>query len=212
MRTFSPLLLLALGCAAGTGAHAGSWQFVTGLYGTEGGDDAATVVFTNKSRQHVRTAELGEIHVGAAYQFHNAPWAVQMTLGYQRSTTRSDQGSVYALLYPYAGKGVVANVTASFKHYPLDALVLAQVAPAWRLGAGLRRSFDPSVNTALSGSSVGDFHFHAQTGYVAQGEWLLYPSCSLVLRRVWEQYTYTGTNSTVTLSGNSWGVGMDFRF
>jgi opacity protein-like surface antigen len=186
-RSLAALALAA--CASLPAMAADGIRPVIGATLTGGGDTLATVYYTNGSAKDVKSG--GLIHMFGGAEYRKGQFALQATLGYHVDNTSASNGSV------------------SFSRMPLEVLGFWQPSDKWRLGGGLRKAISPELSSSGAASSLGNFSFEADVGFVLQAEYFLGgDKISTYLRYVSEDYTTNGAS----LSGNHVGLGLAYRF
>ena len=200
MKQLFALATLAVSALVPTLAHAGldsdnPVHPLVGLALTGGGDTLSHVDYTNGTSQDISAGGLVQFYGGVEYHEKGSPFGVQATLGYHVDDTHARNGD------------------QRFDRFPLELIALYNVAPKFRLGAGLRYAMDAKLHTSGAGqldngSGGGDFNFKSQLGEILMGEWLITPSMGLQLRYVHETYKLDG----VSFDGSHGGLGFNYYF
>jgi hypothetical protein len=194
MKQIIALAAVAVTALAPTLAHAGldSANPVHPLLGiaiTGGGDKLSTVDYTNGTSQDITAGGLVQLYGGIEYHPQGSPVAFQGTFGYHVDSTHARNGN------------------QQFSRWPLEAIALFNVAPKFRLGAGLRYASSPKFTSDGAGD-VGNADFKAQVGAILMGEWLITPSMGVQLRYVHETYKLDGAS----IDGSHGGLGFNYYF
>lgn len=120
--------------------------FVVAGGGEFGGDEVATIVYTDNSTQSVKSGQGVTLAVGAHYRFASQPIDIMGTLGYKYVTTRASNANIYI------GR-VVAALQAS---YWFNDSWWVGLGPTWHLNNEFRGGqlvdnlkFDPALGATL---------------------------------------------------------------
>ncbi len=163
---------------------------VIGIGFTAGGDKLADADYTDGSTDSIRAGGLIQVHGGL--EFRVAPTvAIQATLGYHLDTTRAAR-----------------NGGIEFSRWPVEALVLVDVAERFRLGAGVRHVSSSRVHERGDAGS-GSYAVGSATGFVLEGEYRVLPSLGVKLRGVKETYKLSGK---ADVDGSHVGAFVNFYF
>jgi len=203
MKQFLAPLALAAAALAPTLAHAGldSDNPVHPLLGialTGGGDKLSSAEFNNGYSKDITAGGLVYVYGGVEFHQKGSPFGFQGTIGYHFDNTSADNGS------------------QRFSRVPLEAIVLFDVAPKFRLGVGARYASDAKFRSGGAGY-VGNADFDSQLGAVLLGEWLITPSMGVQLRYVNEKYKVHGVDASgnpaeATIDGSHGGLGFNYYF
>lgn len=133
------------------------WRFVGSLGYSVGGDRLASGNYANTGNSYsIRAGKGLEVMVGAEYQI--APqWSARATLGWHQDSTHATNGEY------------------KFQRYPLEFVGLYELAPTWRLGAGLHRSNSVKFSSSGVVSAAGSANFDGSTGLALVGQYLFSP-------------------------------------
>ncbi len=194
--TCTALTLAAAAALAPTLAHAaaddsgvGALHPILGAAITAGGDNLATVRFTNGDSRDLDAGGLISIYAGAEWRENGSPFAVQGTVGYHFNSVGGRNGSI------------------RFERFPIELLALWSVTPHVRLGAGARYAAGARM-TGSGAADIGSVDFTAEVAPVVMGEWLITPHDGVQLRYVHETYKVDG----VSFDGSHVGVGYNHYF
>jgi hypothetical protein len=195
----------ALAALVPTLAHAGldSDNPVHPLVGvalTAGGDKLASVEYVNGGSRDITAGGLVYVYGGVEYHEKGSPFGFQATVGYHFDNTSADNGD------------------QRFQRWPIEGIALFNVAPKFRVGAGLRYASSAKFTSDGAGY-VGNADFKSRVGAVFMGEWLITPSMGLQLRYVNEKYkvdTACADGGTcpgeITIDGSHGGIGFNYYF
>ncbi len=163
---------------------------VMGLDFTFGGDKLDTATYTNGVNRDITAGGLMQLKGGAEFQL--APqWSLQATIGYHVDRAGANNGSI------------------TFQRFPLEAIAFYQVAPQFRLGAGLRAALSPNFSqSGVAGNANLDLT--TKVGFVIEGEYMFSPQFGLSVRGVSEKYGVSGYSGTI--DGSHAGIGMRYHF
>lgn len=172
---------------AGTQAT-GATHFHANLAYAYGGDELATVYFTDGSNQSLRAGSGFSFNLGAAHSFTDSPFSMRLTLGYQADSTTA------------------TNSNARFSRYPLELLGFWH-HDVHRLGGGLTRHFSPSLDLDNLG---GRIDFEDAGGFLLEYGYEFSPGAGFAIRYTTIDYTADGFTGEV--DGNSLGVALFGEF
>jgi hypothetical protein len=194
MKLIAAITALCTVALVPTLAHAGldSANPVHPLLGiaiTGGGDKLSTVEFVNGPTQSVTAGGLVQIYGGVEYHENGSPIAFQGTLGYHVDSVNADNGS------------------QRFSRFPLEAIVLFNATPKFRVGVGARYAMAAKFTSDGAGY-VGNGDFKSQLGGLVMGEWLITPSMGVQVRYVHETYSIEG----LKVDGSHGGLGFNYYF
>jgi len=185
-------------CAAQMPPAGRDLRFAFDVGFTGGGDELATVTFTDGSTRSIRAGGLVHFGTGLLWQPAGGPVALQTTINYHFD-------DVYA-----------ANGTLRFSRYPLEVLGFFTGLPNWRFGAGPRFVFSPRLKVDLPGEN-STVTFDDTIGAVAEAGYRIGNYMWINLRLTAERYkvkSFNGTNvrADSDVSGNSIGTNVVFYF
>jgi opacity protein-like surface antigen len=166
-------------------------RFMVGIGLTAGGENIATVRYTDGSSSNISSGTGVQLMVGADYRISES-FSVQGSVGYQ------------AIFTPRASNG-----DASFTRYPIELLGYYHPDQHWRLGGGVRFVESPRLNASGAAADIGE-DFKNTTGAVLEVEYFFTPHASVKVRGVKESYTPTWGGQKI--SGNHGGVFGDYYF
>ena len=189
---------LAAAALAPTLAHAGldsdnPIHPLIGIALTGGGDKLSSVEFENGYSKDITAGGLVHLYGGVEYHEKGSPLGFQATIGYHFDNTSADNGS------------------QRFERFPIEAIVLYNVAPKFRLGIGARYAMSAKFTSSGAGQigdGDGDYNLKSQLGGVLMGEWLITPSMGLQVRYVHETYKLNG----FSIDGSHGGLGFNYYF
>ena len=170
-----------------------------GVAVTDGGDKLSTVEYSNGYSKDITAGGLVQIYGGLEYHEKGSPIGFQGTIGYHFDNTSASNGN------------------QRFQRWPIEGIVLFNVAPQFRLGAGLRYAAAAKFTSDGAGY-VGNADFNSRLGAILMGEWLITPSMGLQLRYVNEKYKVKGVASDgttpidATIDGSHGGIGFNYYF
>jgi hypothetical protein len=192
---FGTVLGLAVGIsgtasAQDYGNQTRPFRFFLGLGVTAGGDEVASVQYTNGSTQTLHGGGLVHLNAGVEYRFAQR-FSGSVGFGYHVDDSTASNGSV------------------KFERYPLEVLGHFYIFDRFRVGGGVR--FVSGAQVTLSGvAGAGTVKLRPTTGVVIEGEYLFSPKLGLKLRYVNENYRYEKFNDK--LNGSHVGVIGNFYF
>ncbi len=196
MNLVSACAALALATLAPALAHAavddsgvGSFHPILGAAITAGGDNLATVRYTNGDTRDLDAGGLVAIYGGVEWRENGSPFAVQGTVGYHVNSVGGRNGSV------------------RFERFPIELLALWSVTPHVRLGAGARYATGARL-TGSGAAEIDTVDFQADVAPVVMAEWLITPRDGVQLRYVHETYKADG----LSFDGSHVGVGYNHYF
>lgn len=135
-----------------------SWRFVGSLGYSVGGDRLVSGNYANTGNSYsIRAGKGLEVMVGAEYQIVPL-WSARATLGWHEDSTNATNGEF------------------KFQRYPLELVGLYELAPSWRVGAGLHRANSAKFSSSGVVSSAGSASFDGSTGLALVGQYLFTPS------------------------------------
>jgi len=115
---------------------------------TEGGDNLATVYYSNGGSQDIRAGGLLHFAAGVLWQPEDMPFSWQATYGY------------------HVNESYASNSTTRFSRFPLEVLAFYNGIGRWRFGGGVR--FVDSAEFTSDVGSVSSVKFDNTTGAVAE--------------------------------------------
>ena len=201
MKHFLALTALAAAAIAPTLAHAGldSDNPVHALLGiaiTGGGDKLSEIEYTDGTSKSVTAGGLVQFYGGVEVHDKASPIAFQATIGYHVDSASARNGN------------------QRFERYPLEAIVLFNAAPKFRIGAGARYALSAKFSSDGAGY-VGNGNFKSQLGGLVMAEWLITPSMGLQVRYVHEKFKLEGGASNggdIDVDGSHGGIGFNYYF
>jgi hypothetical protein len=165
-------------------------RFFVGMGFTGGGDDIATVRYTNGDKGDVTFGSL--IQMGAGYDYRiNDQISFQGSINYHVSSEGADNGSV------------------RFTRVPMELIVYFNVSPQWRLGAGARHVSSAKISSS-GVANVGNYKFDSTLGTVVEAEYAMGRNVGVKLRYVAEKYEIAGFNGKA--DGNHIGIFGNYYF
>ena len=192
--------VLAACALAGTVAQAadrdGKLTPFVGLGLTFGGEDIATVEYTNGTNKTLSSGGLVDIQAGLEYGLTGLPVAVQATVGYHADTANARNGDM------------------TFSRVPVEVIALYDLGNQWRLGGGVRSATSGKFTgsgdgayTALGSSTT----FKSTLGWLAEVEFKATPQLGIQARYVNESYT-VDLPSKPKIDGSHFGIFGVFYF
>jgi hypothetical protein len=158
---------------------------------TFGGDNLATVFFTDGSTEDIKAGQLIQFYAGLEYQ-PVPTFSLQATVGYHVD----DSGD--------------GDASLRFSRYPVELLGHFHLDEHWRLGGGAR--FVGNAKLAPRGGLGGaTLEYGDTTGVVVEGEYRFTPRLGLKVRYVSEEYELQAPFSG-TFDGSHLGVMLNFYF
>jgi len=115
---------------------------------TEGGDNLATVYYSNGGRQDIRAGALLHFAAGVLWQPEDMPFSWQATYGY------------------HVNEAYASNSSTRFSRFPLEVLAFYNGVGRWRFGGGVRFVNDAEFRSDIG--SVSSVKFDNTTGVVAE--------------------------------------------
>jgi hypothetical protein len=184
-------LLATLAATVATPAAAQSGLPVRPFVGmglTGGGDELATVQFTDGSSKSISAGGLIEFKAGVDWRMAG-PFSLRGSFGYHVDNTTASNGSM------------------RFERFPLELLAFWHGSDRFRLGGGVRQATSARVTSSGQAGGING-NFTASLGTVFEGEYFFSPQMSVYGRGVAETYKINGFE----FSGNHVGVGVNFYF
>lgn len=184
-------------------AQATSVNGVLGGALTFGGDKLATLQYTDGSTQSVSAGGLVDVYAGVQVRPVGGPVSLLATIGYHMSRAGASNGDV------------------TFARVPLELIGMVDIAPRFRLGAGVRYVSNVSLTSSGAAAGAGARDYDDAWGGLVQGEWMATPRLGVVVRYVNESYryttTYVGPGDVITMGharvdGSHGGVGVNWYF
>jgi hypothetical protein len=166
------------------------FRFFIGLGLTGGGDEVASVQYTNGSTQTLHGGGFVHLNAGVEYRFAQR-FSGSLGLGYHVDDSTASNGSV------------------KFGRYPLEVLGHFYVFDRFRVGGGVRFVSGAQI-TSSGAAGGGTVKLRPTTGAVIEGEYLFSSRTGLKLRYVNETYRYETFNDKV--NGSHVGVIGNFYF
>lgn len=139
------LLIMGVLLAMSAGAQAEVGFFGSVGY-NHGGDDLATIIFTDGSSQTIKAGSGLALNLGLVHDFGGTSFALQSTIGYLVENTSA------------------ANTNARFSRYPVEVTGFWRQADH-RFGAGLVNHFSPTLDLDNLG---GTLDFDRASGFVIE--------------------------------------------
>jgi len=204
MKPIFAQLALAVAALVPTLAHAGldgdnPIHPLVGIALTGGGDKLSSVEYTNGDSVDITAGGLVQLYGGLEYHEKGSPFGFQGTIGYHVDSAGARNGN------------------QRFSRWPIEGIALFNLAPQFRLGAGLRYAASAKFTSDGAGY-VGNADFNSHLGGILMGEWLITPSMGLQLRYVNEKYKVKGvaadgvTPMDYTIDGSHGGIGFNYYF
>ncbi|TFW32032.1 outer membrane beta-barrel protein [Massilia horti] len=164
-------------------------RFVVGLGGSFGGDELATVDYTNGISQKITAGNGVYLTAGADYRV-SPEFSIQGTLNFHVNDTNASNGSV------------------KFQRFPIEVLGYYHVNDQLRIGGGVRYTSSPKLSS--SGVAAGlDVKFDDTTSGVVEGEYFWTPNFGMKVRYVNETFKAHGYKDT---KANHFGISGNFYF
>jgi hypothetical protein len=155
---------------------------------TGGGDELATVQFTDGSSDSISAGGLVEFKAGVDWRVAG-PFSLRGSFGYHVDDSTARNGSL------------------RFERFPLELLAFWHGSDRFRLGAGVRKATSARVSSSGQAGGING-NFSASLGTVFEGEYFYSPHMSVYGRGVAETYKINGFE----FNGNHVGVGVNFYF
>jgi hypothetical protein len=157
-----------------------------GLGFTGGGDELASVDFSNGSSTSVHAGGLVDFKAGVDMLLPG-PFSMQLSLGYHVDSADGSNGSY------------------TFSRMPLELLGYVSPIDKFRLGLGVRSAIDSHISSSgvLAGNNAS---FTSTVGVILEGEYFPFRSLGIKVRAVSEKYKGKGINSGLTFDGTHGGV------
>ncbi|NRR29791.1 outer membrane beta-barrel protein [Oxalobacteraceae bacterium] len=188
------LLACAISLLSLNAAHAEAAKplhFLVGAGVSAGGDQLATVDYTNGSESKIRAGSGLALQFGAEYRV-SPEFTVQSTVGYHIHFTQ-----------------LANNGDASFSRIPVELVGYYHLNNNWRVGAGARWVSSAKVHGNGAASNL-EQDYQNTTGAIVEAEYLFNSRFGVKVRAVKEEYKPEG--SSHTYSGNHVGVIGNFYF
>lgn len=138
--------VFAFGLLLLTGTATADTEFLAGVGIGFGGDELATVSFTDGSDQDLRAGSGFAFNLGLVHHFEDSPYSLQATTGYFVHDTSAE------------------NTNARFSRYPIEVLGFWR-RDEHRLGGGIVHHMSPTLDMDNLG---GTFDFDDATGFVLE--------------------------------------------
>ncbi len=198
--TFIALSALTFSASA-EGAQPGAHFILNGGL-TAGGDQVATVHYTNGHSVNLHAGGLLQIGAGMLWQF-DAPVALALTANYQVDSANGRNGD------------------ATFDRTPLELLAYYTGTPKWRFGGGVRFVQSPKYVGHVDGYADDTIDFDNSTGAVAEIGYGFNQHMWLNFRYVSEKYqpnrvssggvSSSGSNFA-SVNGSHAGINFTYQF
>ena len=164
---------------------------VVGLGGAFGGDNLATLTYTNGQTATLDAGRGAQVVAGVEYRY-DENFSIQSTINYQ---------VVFAT--------GASNGSASFSRIPVEIIGDYTLAHVWRLGAGVR--FDERTQVNASGVAAPlATKFSKSVGSIFEVEYLITPHLGLKLRAIKE--TMSPEGSSYKINANQVGLFTNYYF
>ncbi|WEF32719.1 outer membrane beta-barrel protein [Pseudoduganella chitinolytica] len=182
--------LLAVTAAQAQQSAASPVRFMVGAGLSVGGDNLATVEFTDGHSEDLKAGGLLYLTAGADYRISEA-FSLQGTINYHVNNSTGDNGDV------------------RFQRFPVELIGYYHINPQWRVGAGVRYTNKPKISS--SGVLDGmDFEFDNTTSGLVEAEYFYSANFGVKVRYVHETYKKSGYRGDV--SGKHVGVSAAYYF
>lgn len=154
---------------------------------TYGGDNLATVHYSDGSSDKIKAGGLVQLGIGGEWHPANWPVSLRATANLQTMPSSGRSGS------------------ASFSRSPLELLGYYHINENWLLGAGVRRVSDATYKRDFENDpSSGTATFKPATGGIVEFGYKFSPRHQLVVRYVNERYTLKSTNTYPVVPAGSY--------
>lgn len=147
-----------------------------------GGDELATISFTNGDSQDIKAGSGVYLGGGFLHNFAAVPVSVQVTLGY------------------FVADTAATNTQARFSRYPLDAMVFYRNA-GHRFGAGLTYHLSPTLDLDQLG---GTYKFENAQGLVLEYGYKWFGIRYTTIDYEAKGFAYTASGNHLSIQAN-WG-------
>ena len=121
-----------------------------------GGNSIVSGSYTDNTTWDIRAGAGAIFAIGGEFQL-TYQWSIQATKGYQREKTNATDAEV------------------KLTRAPQEVLVFYEVAPQWKLGAGLRQDKNIGMTWYKDGGSSGSTKFEDTNGTVLEAQYLFTP-------------------------------------
>lgn len=162
---------------------------LVGLGLSGGGDELASVTYTNGDTYHVKAGALMYLTAGVDYRV-SPQFSIQTTVNYHFDRANGKNGDI------------------KFERFPIEVIGYYQPNAQWRVGGGVR--YVSSAKLSSSGVIAGlDVKFDNTTSAVVEGEYFFGPKFGMKVRYVNETYKAAGYKD---IKGNHVGVSGNYYF
>lgn len=184
---FAALFTLAGAAQAQTASPV---RFMVGAGLSVGGDNLATVEFTDGHSEDLRAGGLLYLTAGADYRISES-FSLQGTINYHVNNSTGDNGDV------------------RFQRFPVELVGYYHINPQWRVGGGVRYTSKPKVSS--SGVLEGmDFKFDNTTSALIEAEYFYSANFGVKMRFVNETFKKAGYTGEV--NGRHVGISANYYF
>ena len=173
-------------------------RFMLGIGLTVGGENVATVQYTDNTTNNISAGTGVQMMAGVDYRISD-DFSMQANVGYHG---RFAQGS---------------NGNASFDRYPIELLGYYHLNNKWRVGGGVQYMNKPSLGGSGAGSQYNQ-DYQNTTGAIFEVEYFSSANLSFKFRAVKETFTpvlpynTNMNNPGKTVDGSHFGVFSDYYF
>ena len=165
-------------------------RFFVGMGLTGGGDDIATVYYTNGDEGDVTFGSLVQLGGGVDYRINDA-LSLQASINYHVSSQGADNGNI------------------RFTRVPIELIGYFNVSPQWRVGVGARYVSNSKINSS-GVTFIGRSKLENTIGGLVEAEYAMSDKLGIKLRYVAEKYEFSG--SSYKASGNHVGLFGNYYF
>lgn len=182
--------LLAMTAAHAQQTTAAPLRFMVGAGLSVGGDNLATVEYTDGHSEDLKAGGVLYLTAGADYRI-SEDFSLQGTINYHVNNSTGDNGDI------------------RFQRFPVELIGYYHINPQWRVGAGVRYTSKPKVSS--SGVLDGmDFEFDNTTSGLVEAEYFYNAKFGVKVRYVNETFKKSGYRGEV--SGKHVGISANYYF
>jgi hypothetical protein len=184
---FASLLALAGATQAQT---ASPLRYMVGAGLSVGGDNLATVEFTDGHSEDLKAGGLLYLTAGADYRI-NENFSLQGTINFHVNNSTGNNGDI------------------RFQRFPVELIGYYHINPQWRVGAGVRYTNKPKLSSSgvLEGA---DIEFDNTTSGLIEAEYFYSANFGVKMRYVNE--TYKKSDYDRKVSGKHVGISANYYF
>jgi hypothetical protein len=190
------LLVCALALTSVSSAYAQNQpnplRFMVGIGLTAGGDNVATVQYTDGSSSNISAGTGVQMMTGLDYRI-DQNFSAQATIGYQTQIAHASNGDL------------------SFDRFPIELLGYYHINNQWRVGGGVRFVNSPKLNGSGAGAGYTE-DYNSSTGFILEAEYFPMPRLGIKFRAVKQSYTPSGQYNAASINGDHAGVFADYYF